>query len=82
MPGSDPNRGMGLVARGCSLARDLENEIMTHARRAPLPAPRLREAGSNHENSPGVLVRVTVTKPVSFRVGRLRELLETKNVTE
>jgi hypothetical protein len=26
--------------------------------------------------------RVTVTKPVSFRVGRLRELLKTKNVTE
>jgi hypothetical protein len=37
---------------------------------------------ANHENSPGVLVKVTVTKPVSFRVGRLRELLKTKNVTQ
>ena len=24
---------------------------MAHARRAPLPAPRLRQAGSNHENN-------------------------------
>ena len=49
---------------------------------SPLPAPRLRQAGPNNENGPGVLVRVTVTKPVSFRVGRLRELLKTKNITE
>ena len=46
--------------------------VMPHARRAP----------SNDENSPGVVVRVTVTKPVSFRVERLGELLKTKNVTE
>jgi len=44
---------------------------------APCP-----EVLSNRENSPGVLVRVTVTKPVSFRVGRLRKFLKTKNVTE
>ena len=47
---------------------------MFHALRAPLPAPRLRQAGSNHEKSPGVLVRVTVTKPLptgrqAFRLG-------------
>jgi hypothetical protein len=63
---------MGLVARGYPLAPDLEKEIMPHARRAP----------SNHENSPGVLVRVKVMKPDSFRVGPLRELLKTKNLTE
>ncbi len=45
---------------------------MPHARRAP----------SNHENTPGVLIGVTVTKPVSFKIGRLREVLKTKNVTE
>jgi hypothetical protein len=51
---------------------------------APCPegAPAYRQAGTIHENSPGVLVRVTVTKPVSFRVGRLRKFLKTKNVTE
>ena len=45
---------------------------MAHARRAP----------GNHENSPGVVVWVTVTKPVSFRVERLRKLLKTKNVAD
>ena len=45
---------------------------MPHARRAP----------SNDENTPGFLLRVTVTKPVSFRVGRLRELLKTKYVAQ
>ncbi len=39
-------------------------------------------APSNHENTPGASLKVTVTKPVSFRVGRLRKLLKTKNVTE
>jgi len=39
---------------------------------------------TNDENdqSSWVRVTVTVTKPVSFRVGRLRELLKTKNVAE
>jgi hypothetical protein len=41
-----------------------------HARRTP----------SKHENAFGVLVRVAVTKPVSFRVGRLRKLLKTKGL--
>ena len=46
--------------------------------------PDARRAPSNYENTLGLLVRVTVTvtKPVSFRVGRLRELLKMKNVTE
>jgi len=43
--------------------------------------PYARRAPTNYENPPGLLVRVTVTKPVSFRVGRLRKLLKTKNVT-
>jgi hypothetical protein len=47
-----------------------------------IQVPHARRVPSNHENTPGFLVRVTVTKPVSFRVGRLRELLKTKNVTE
>ena len=55
---------------------------MPHARRTP----------AKHENTSGVPVRVpaapgakrgeTVTKPVSFRVARLRKLLKTKNFTE
>ena len=44
--------------------------------------PHARWAPSNHENPPGLLVRVTVTKDVSFRVVRLRELLKTRNVTQ
>jgi len=31
---------------------------------------------SKHEDAPGISVRVTATKPVSFRVGRLREFLK------
>jgi hypothetical protein len=45
---------------------------MPHARRAP----------SNHENGQRCQAKVTVTKPVSFSVQRLRELLEPNNVTE
>jgi hypothetical protein len=44
--------------------------------------PPYRQAGTNDENSPGVVVSVTVTKPVSFRVKRLRKLLNTKNVAD
>jgi hypothetical protein len=44
--------------------------------------PQARRAPSKHENTPGVLVRDTVTNPVSFRVGRLRKFLKTKNVTK
>jgi hypothetical protein len=35
-------------------------------------------ASSNHQNAPGVLVRVTAKamKPVSFRVSRLRKFLK------
>jgi hypothetical protein len=45
---------------------------MAHARRAL----------TKDENSPGVVVKVTVTKLVSFRVERLRNLLNPKNVAE
>jgi hypothetical protein len=61
------------------------HDILHHAScalRCPEGAPAYRQAGTNHENSPGVLVRVVVTKPVSVRVEGLRELLKTKNVTE
>jgi hypothetical protein len=49
-------------------------KLMPHARRAPLPAPRLRQESSNHGKSPGVFVRVGVTKPLhagrqAFRLG-------------
>ena len=33
-------------------------------------------APSNHENTTGVSFKVTVTKPVSFSVRRLRQLLK------
>jgi hypothetical protein len=42
----------------------------------------VQTAPSNHENTLGVLIRVTATKPVSFRVSRLHQFLKTKNVTE
>ena len=45
---------------------------MSHAWRAP----------SHHENALGVSVKVTVTKPVSFRGKGLREVLKPKDVTE
>jgi hypothetical protein len=44
--------------------------------------PHARRAHLNHENTREVWVKVKVTKPVWFRVRRLRELLETKDLTE
>ncbi len=44
--------------------------------------PHARRAHSNHENIVGMSVKVTVTKPVSFRGKGLRELLKPKDVTE
>ncbi len=46
------------------------------------PALKLRQAGSNHENILSMSVKVTVTKPVSFRGKGLREFLKPKDVTE
>ncbi len=44
--------------------------------------PHARRAGSNHENILSTSVKVSVTKPVSFRGKGLRELLKPKDVTE
>jgi hypothetical protein len=44
--------------------------------------PKIFGIFSNHENTPSVWVKVTVTKPVWFRVRGLRQVLKTNNVTE
>ena len=41
-----------------------------------------RQVGSKHENGHRSSVKVTVTKPVSFKVQRLHEILGPRNVTQ